>query len=86
MSVSRRGLTQRLTGLGILNRNLSALGRETLIRTHRTWRGDLIGAWPGAPPAGYTALLKWMRSFGRLERVGVEGTGVYDAGLARLLH
>ncbi|MFI7423717.1 IS110 family transposase [Nonomuraea sp. NPDC049684] len=38
-----------------------------------------------ATPAGYTALLTWMRSFGQLTRVGVEGAGVYGAGLTRLL-
>jgi transposase len=38
-----------------------------------------------ATPAGYAALLAWMRTFGRLTRVGVEGTGVYGAGLTRLL-
>ena len=34
---------------------------------------------------GYRRLLCWMRSFGRLQRVGVEGTGTYGAGLARHL-
>jgi Transposase len=33
-------------------------------------------------PAGYHALLSWLSSFGPLERVGVEGTGAYGAGLA----
>jgi transposase len=36
-------------------------------------------------PAGYAALLAWLRSFGPLEQVGVEGTGVYGAGLTRVL-
>ena len=36
--------------------------------------------------AGYTAMLTWMRSNGRLSQVGVEGTGAYGAGLARYLH
>jgi transposase len=31
--------------------------------------------------AGYRALLRWMRSFGDLRRVGIEGTGSYGAGL-----
>ncbi len=35
--------------------------------------------------AGYRALLRWLRGFGTLLLVGVEGTGVYGAGLARLL-
>jgi transposase len=36
-------------------------------------------------PAGYRALLRWLRRHGRLVRVGVEGTGAYGAGLARYL-
>jgi hypothetical protein len=32
---------------------------------------------------GYRALLEWMRSFGELAKVGMEGTGAYGAGLAR---
>jgi transposase len=36
-----------------------------------------------ATAAGYRELLAWMRSFGRLHAVGVEGTGSYGAGLAR---
>ena len=35
--------------------------------------------------AGYRQLLAWMRSFGTLARVGVEGTGSYGAGLCRFL-
>jgi transposase len=37
-------------------------------------------------PAGYAALLGWLRSFGALLLVGIEGTGVYGAGLALHLH
>ena len=36
-------------------------------------------------PAGFAALHGWLRLFGVLERVGVEGTGAYGAGLARYL-
>jgi transposase len=36
--------------------------------------------------AGYAALLGWLRSFGRLVLVGVEGTGSYGAELAAHLH
>jgi transposase len=36
-------------------------------------------------PAGSRQLLSWLRSFGPLERVGVEGTGSYGAALARHL-
>lgn len=48
--------------------------------------GRILGteAFP-ATKAGYGRLLEWMRRYGRLERVGVEGTGTYGAGLARYL-
>lgn len=39
----------------------------------------------GATAPGYRKLAAWMRSFGQLARVGVEGTGAYGAGLARHL-
>src|SRR4051812_42643278 len=32
---------------------------------------------------GYRQLLAWMRSFGEVQRVGVESTGSYGAGLLR---
>ena len=35
--------------------------------------------------AGYRQLLKWLRSFGELAKVGVEGTGSYGAGLHSFL-
>ena len=35
--------------------------------------------------AGYRQLLGWMRSFGTVARVGVEGTGSYGAGICRQL-
>ena len=38
-----------------------------------------------ATPAGHTELQAWLVSFGVVERVGVEGTGAYGAGLARHL-
>jgi transposase len=34
---------------------------------------------------GFAELYAWMSGFGPLERVGVEGTGAYGAGLARFL-
>ncbi len=36
--------------------------------------------------AGYRALVRWMRSFGDVRRVGIEGTGSYGAGVTRHLH
>ena len=35
--------------------------------------------------SGFAELHTWLSSFGTLERVGVEGTGAYGAGLARYL-
>lgn len=36
-------------------------------------------------PTGYIELLDWLTSFGELAVVGVEGTGMYGAGLTRVL-
>jgi transposase len=36
-------------------------------------------------PAGCGELCSWLRVFGTVDRVGVEGTGAYGAGLARHL-
>ena len=65
-------------------------GVDTHQDTHTAAVIDQVGRVLGseqfpAHAAGYAALLAWMRSFGRLVRVGVEGTGAYGAGLARLL-
>jgi hypothetical protein len=37
-------------------------------------------------PAGYRALLAWLKRYGTVELVGVKGTGSYGAGLTRHLH
>jgi transposase len=68
----------------------TAGGVDTHQDTHTAAVIDTLGRVLGtqqfpATTAGYTALLAWMRSFGHLLRVGVEGTGAYGAGLARLL-
>src|SRR5918994_4819716 len=50
-------------------------------------RGALFGVESfETTPAGYRGLLSWLRGFGALELVGVEGTGSYGAGLTRHLH
>jgi transposase len=36
-------------------------------------------------PSGYRHLLAWLRTFGPVVRIGVEGTGSYGAGLTRYL-
>ena len=35
--------------------------------------------------AGYRALVRWLRTFGEVAKVGVEGTGSYGAGIYRQL-
>ena len=35
--------------------------------------------------AGYRQLLRWLRGFGELTVVGIEGTGSYGVGLTRFL-
>jgi transposase len=65
-------------------------GVDTHGRTHHAAVLDGLGReladreFP-ATVAGYAALLEWLRGFGRLVRVGVEGTGSFGAGLARHL-
>jgi transposase len=39
-----------------------------------------------ASTRGYVALVTWAERFGPVERIGVEGTGTYGAGLARFVH
>lgn len=49
-------------------------------------RGDLLGA-RQVPTTrdGHRQALEWLRGFGRLERVGIEQTGSYGAGVHRFL-
>jgi transposase len=62
-------------------------GVDTHRDTHTAAAVDAAGRVLGsaqfpATAAGYAALLAWLRAFGTLVCVGVEGTGVYGAGLA----
>jgi transposase len=65
-------------------------GVDTHKDTHHAAVADQTGRvladkqFPATAP-GYRALLAWMRRFGRLIKVGVEGTGSYGAGLTRFL-
>ncbi len=34
---------------------------------------------------GYRQMLAWMRSFGQVQRIGIESTGTYGAGLLRFM-
>jgi transposase len=48
--------------------------------------GGVLGVEPfPTTPAGFVALHDWLRAFGPIARVGVEGTGAYGAGLSRYL-
>jgi transposase len=50
-------------------------------------RGGILGTASFATtPDGYRNLIEWLRSFGDVGVVGVEGTGSYGAGLTRHLH
>jgi transposase len=65
-------------------------GVDTHADAHVAAALDLIGGLLGVEsfpttPAGYAQLLAWLRSFGPVGLVGVEGTGSYGAGLTRHL-
>jgi transposase len=65
-------------------------GVDTHLDVHVAAAVDAIGGLLGVrsfptTPAGYHALSSWLASFGAVDRVGVEGTGTYGAGLARHL-
>jgi transposase len=65
-------------------------GVDTHARTHHAAALDPTGRLLGdaqfpATATGYVALLTWLRRFGTVIKVGVEGTGSYGAGLARHL-
>jgi transposase len=66
-------------------------GVDTHLDVHVAAALDPVGGLLGvesfpASAAGYRELLAWMSSFGSVDRVGVEGTGAYGAGLSRYLH
>lgn len=65
-------------------------GVDTHLDTHVAAALDALGVELGskafpASPAGYRSLLAWLRSFGRVVTVGVEGTGAYGVALTRYL-
>ena len=65
-------------------------GVDTHSQTHHAAVIDHVGRELGdrefpATAAGYGALVVWLRGFGELSRVGVEGTSSYGAGLTRHL-
>src|SRR5918994_3019 len=65
-------------------------GGDTHLYTHVAAAVDANGGVLGVESfptttTGFVELHEWLASFGTLERVGVEGTGAYGAGLARFL-
>lgn len=65
-------------------------GVDTHTDTHHaaviaTNSGQIADAEFPTTEQGYTQLLAWMTSFGRVRTVGIEGTGSYGAGLSRHL-
>jgi transposase len=69
---------------------LVILGVDTHADTHVAVALDGLGRRLGsktvsATDAGYAALVAWAEGFGRLDRVGVEGSGSFGVGLARFL-
>ena len=49
-------------------------------------QGRMLGAAAFSTTAdGYSQLIGWLRGHGEIERVGVESTGAYAAGLVRAL-
>jgi transposase len=66
------------------------VGVDTHLDTHVAAVIDQAGRLCGtqafpASTRGYVALVTWAERFGAVERIGVEGTGTYRAGLARFV-
>ena len=60
--------------------------RDTHVAAVVDGAGRVLGSAEfGTDPCGYEQLHRWMQSWGRVVRVGVEGTGSYGAGLTRHL-
>jgi transposase len=77
MAMTIVGLTRPVVG-----------GVDTHLDVHVAAVVDSIGGVLGVESfpvnrAGYAALSSWMAGFGELQRVGIEGTGSYGAGLSR---
>ena len=60
--------------------------RDTHVAAAVDATGRVLGTSPfDADAAGYEQLGTWLGSWGRVARVGIEGTGSYGAGLSRHL-
>jgi transposase len=61
--------------------------RDTNVAAVVDMNGGVLGVESFATTAaGHRSLSSWMSGFGTIERVGIEGTGAYGAGLARYFH
>jgi transposase len=85
------GAIERDDGSSMAGKKAQLIGGvDTHGRTHHAAAVDSAGRLLGdrqfpATANGYAALLAWLRSFGEVIKIGVEGTGTYGAGLARYL-
>ena len=60
--------------------------RDTHMIAALDQRGGELGVREFATdPTGHNDILDWLESFGAIDRIGVEGTGTYGAGLCRFL-
>ena len=60
--------------------------RDTHMIAALDQRGSQLGVREFATdPTGHDDILNWLESFGTIDRIGVEGTGTYGAGLCRFL-
>lgn len=76
-------MTRTIPAAGIVTGGIDTHGH-----THHAAVLDHVGRHLGdrefpTTPAGYQALSTWLNRHGQLERVGIEGTGTYGAGLTR---
>jgi len=67
-----------------------AAGADTHRDTHMVaaldQRGADLGVHEfGTDPTSHNDILEWLKSFGPIDRIGVEGTGTYGTGLCRFL-
>jgi transposase len=78
------------TGAGVGNTGTVIGGVDTHRDTHTAAAVDTTGrllatATFSATPTGYQQLLHWLRGFGAVTQIGVEGTSAYGAGLTSYL-
>jgi transposase len=83
-------LLEKEVAMAIVETSAVTGGVDTHLDVHVAAALDRIGGLLGVESfpttaAGYADMVEWLSSFGVLDRVGIEGTGSYGAGLARHL-